>query len=70
MPCGARASSATRWGSRISRWTARPFHAAVVDPFVAGYAAGETPNPCTTCNGDYRLHAMLEAASAWAPARS
>ncbi len=31
------------------------FRAAVVDPFVAGYAAGETPNPCTTCNGEFRF---------------
>ncbi len=31
------------------------FRAAVVDPFVAGYAAGETPNPCSTCNGEFRF---------------
>jgi tRNA-uridine 2-sulfurtransferase len=35
----------------------------VVEPFVAGYARGETPNPCTTCNGSYRLAALVEAAS-------
>ncbi len=34
------------------------FRAAVVDPFVAGYAAGETPNPCTTCNGAFRFDAI------------
>jgi tRNA-specific 2-thiouridylase len=32
---------------------------AVVDPFVAGYAAGETPNPCTRCNGSFRFDALL-----------
>lgn len=34
------------------------FRATVVDPFVAGYAAGETPNPCTTCNGAFRFDAI------------
>jgi tRNA-specific 2-thiouridylase len=35
-----------------------PFRAAVVEPFVAGYAAGETPNPCATCNGAFRFDAL------------
>jgi tRNA-specific 2-thiouridylase len=39
------------------------FRRAVVDPFVDGYARGETPNPCTTCNGSYRLAALVDAAS-------
>src|SRR3954471_11510306 len=26
------------------------FRRAVVEPFVRGYARGETPNPCTRCN--------------------
>ncbi len=38
------------------------FRAGVVDPFIAAYAAGETPNPCTRCNGHVRLDAMLELA--------
>jgi tRNA-uridine 2-sulfurtransferase len=38
------------------------FRAGVVDPFIAGYAAGETPNPCVGCNGHVRLDAMLEVA--------
>jgi tRNA-specific 2-thiouridylase len=38
------------------------FRTAVVEPFVAGYARGETPNPCTTCNGSYRLAALVAAA--------
>jgi tRNA-uridine 2-sulfurtransferase len=39
------------------------FRRAVVDPFVDGYARGETPNPCTTCNGSYRLAALVAAAA-------
>jgi tRNA-specific 2-thiouridylase len=38
------------------------FKAGVVEPFFAGYAAGETPNPCVGCNGHVRLDAMLELA--------
>src|SRR3954462_3230069 len=38
------------------------FRAGGVDPFLAGYAAGETPNPCVGCNGHVRLDAMLELA--------
>ena len=47
------------------------FKRAVVDPFAAGYAAGDTPNPCTRCNGAFRFDALLEfaeragAASLW-----
>jgi tRNA-uridine 2-sulfurtransferase len=38
------------------------FGAGVVQPFIAGYASGETPNPCVGCNGHVRLDAMLELA--------
>src|SRR3954467_3348506 len=31
------------------------FRRAVVAPFVRGYAAGETPNPCIRCNGSFRF---------------
>jgi tRNA-uridine 2-sulfurtransferase len=35
------------------------FRATVVDHFVAGYAAGSTPNPCARCNGMVRIDAMI-----------
>jgi tRNA-specific 2-thiouridylase len=35
------------------------FRSAVVRPFVDGYAAGETPNPCVRCNGSFRFHALI-----------
>ncbi|MEO5634476.1 tRNA 2-thiouridine(34) synthase MnmA [Gaiella sp.] len=36
------------------------FRAIVVQPFVAGYAAGLTPNPCMRCNGRFRFDALVE----------
>jgi tRNA-specific 2-thiouridylase len=38
------------------------FREAVVDDFLAGYAAGRTPNPCVRCNGELRIDAMIELA--------
>ena len=38
------------------------FRAGVVEPFIAGFVAGETPNPCVGCNGHVRLDAMLDLA--------
>jgi tRNA-specific 2-thiouridylase len=38
------------------------FRREVVGAFVAGYGAGETPNPCVICNGDLRIDAMVELA--------
>ncbi len=38
------------------------FRRAVVDPFVAAYARGETPNPCGRCNGDFRFAELLDFA--------
>jgi tRNA-specific 2-thiouridylase len=38
------------------------FRAGVVDPWLEGHAAGQTPNPCVRCNGEVRLDAMLDLA--------
>jgi tRNA-uridine 2-sulfurtransferase len=35
------------------------FRRAVVEPFVRGYARGETPNPCMRCNGAFRFGRLL-----------
>jgi tRNA-uridine 2-sulfurtransferase len=35
------------------------FRRAVVDPFVRGYARGDTPNPCMRCNGAFRFGRLL-----------
>ena len=35
------------------------FRRVVVDPFVASYARGETPNPCSRCNGSFRFAELL-----------
>jgi tRNA-specific 2-thiouridylase len=35
------------------------FRGAVVQPFVEGYRAGSTPNPCSRCNGSFRFDALL-----------
>ena len=36
-----------------------PFRRAVVQPFIAGYEEGETPNPCVRCNGSFRFGALF-----------
>ncbi len=38
------------------------FRSAVVGPFVEAYARGETPNPCTRCNGTFRFAELLSFA--------
>ena len=35
------------------------FLTAIVEPFVRGYARGETPNPCISCNGFFRFGRLL-----------
>jgi tRNA-uridine 2-sulfurtransferase len=45
------------------------FRRTVVEPFVAGYAAGSTPNPCVSCNGDFRFDELLAFAERIGAAR-
>ena len=35
------------------------FRRAIVGPFVRGYERGETPNPCSRCNGAFRFDELL-----------
>ena len=39
------------------------FEKAVVKPFIASYAAGETPNPCVWCNDRVKFQPLLEHAA-------
>jgi len=45
------------------------FRTAVVDDFLTGYAAGDTPNPCVRCNGLVRFDHMLALAGRLGAAR-
>ncbi len=45
------------------------FRASVVESFVRGYAAGETPNPCIRCNGSFRFAELLAFAERSGAAR-
>jgi tRNA-specific 2-thiouridylase len=38
------------------------FRKAVVEPFIAEYRAGRTPNPCIACNRRVKFHALIEMA--------
>jgi len=39
-----------------------PFHRQVVNPFIQAYRAGQTPNPCFTCNREIKFGALLRHA--------
>lgn len=41
----------------------QPFKQAVVDPFIADYMEGRTPNPCLNCNRRIRFTYLLEYAA-------
>jgi tRNA-uridine 2-sulfurtransferase len=45
------------------------FRRAIVEPFVRGYARGETPNPCIACNGSFRFAELLSFAERAGAAR-
>ncbi|MET0153606.1 MAG: tRNA 2-thiouridine(34) synthase MnmA [Candidatus Binatia bacterium] len=36
------------------------FESVIVEPFVAEYARGRTPNPCVACNGDFKLGRLVD----------
>jgi len=39
------------------------FRDAVVAPYIRGYADGQTPNPCTRCNGVFRFSELMRFAA-------
>jgi tRNA-uridine 2-sulfurtransferase len=43
----------------------REFHEAVVQPFIASYLAGQTPNPCVLCNNHLKLGVLMDKAKLW-----
>jgi tRNA-specific 2-thiouridylase len=45
------------------------FRRTVVEPFVDGYAAGLTPNPCIRCNGGFRFEELVAFADRIGAAR-
>ncbi|HEY1478569.1 MAG TPA: tRNA 2-thiouridine(34) synthase MnmA [Gaiellales bacterium] len=45
------------------------FRRTVVQPFLDEYQAGRTPNPCTTCNGDFRIALLADTATRLGAAR-
>jgi tRNA-uridine 2-sulfurtransferase len=45
------------------------FREIVVQPFLDDYQAGRTPNPCTTCNGDFRIALLTDTARRLGAAR-
>ncbi len=38
------------------------FQEKIIDPFIAGYKAGETPNPCVNCNTKVKFDTLLKKA--------
>ena len=45
------------------------FRRSIVQPFIQDYARGETPNPCTRCNGSFRFGRLLSFAKRAGAAR-
>lgn len=56
----ARAACHSRGLPHVTLDLREEFRRSVVEPFVAGYGAGRTPNPCTRCNGHFRFGELLD----------
>ena len=71
MKLQANSSSDATMAARICEQLGIPFYeydlatrfkSRVVEPFVRGYVAGETPNPCIMCNRHMKFASLLEIA--------
>jgi tRNA-specific 2-thiouridylase len=58
----ARATCHARGLPHVTLDLREEFRRAIVGPFIRGYAAGETPNPCIRCNGSFRFAELLQFA--------
>jgi tRNA-uridine 2-sulfurtransferase len=58
----ARATCHARGLPHVTLDLREEFRRAVVGPFIRGYTAGETPNPCIRCNGSFRFAELLDFA--------
>ena len=56
---GARETCHARGIPHVTLDAREAFRRAIVGPFVDAYARGETPNPCTRCNGSFRFAQLL-----------
>jgi len=59
----ARATCHARGLPHVTLDLREEFRRVVVGPFIRGYAAGETPNPCIRCNGSFRFAELLDFAA-------
>jgi tRNA-specific 2-thiouridylase len=59
----ARATCHARGLPHVTLDLREEFRRAVVGPFIRGYAAGETPNPCIRCNASFRFAELLDFAA-------
>ena len=65
----ARATCHARGIPHVTLDLREEFRKTVVAPFVDGYAAGTTPNPCVRCNGSFRFDELLAFADRIGAAR-